>query len=230
MAAVAVSEAVVPPPVGEEIEMKLTESDLSLIEQAVKDVEATTRGEIVPLLLDQSRAYPEAYLLLVLGGGIASGLASYGVHEFLGPGWTLGVGEFAIEILSGIGLALLATLSPWIRRKVLDQGVLADSVHRRALAEFTEHGVMNTNDRCGVLLLVSLFEHRAEIIADRGIHAVVPEGYWKQELDQMMQEIHVKGLAPALDSGIRRIGDLMAVKFPREAGTTNELADHLRKE
>lgn len=210
--------------------MKLTEAELKQLEGAVRDVEARTRGEIVPILLQQSRAYPEAYLILALGGGIASGLSSYVVHELLGPGWTLGVGEFAIEILAGMGLAILAAVVPWMRRKVLGRGVLADSVHRRALAEFTRHGVMNTNDRCGVLLLVSLFEHRAEIVADQGIHAAVAEGYWKQELDQMMQEIHVRGIAPALEAGIRRIGALMAEKFPREAGTANELADHLRRE
>jgi putative membrane protein len=119
---------------------------------------------------------------------------------------------------------------PFLRRWVIGRGDLADAVSLRAAAEFTRHGVMNTQDRCGVLLLVSLFEHRAHILADRGIHAQVPEGYWKECLDRMMAKVKPEGLSSALCSGITELGALLAEKFPREAGSTNELADHLRQD
>ena len=210
--------------------MKLTASELKLIEQAVQKAEAHTRGEIVPVVVGSSREYPESWLMLALAGGIAAGLASWLTHEGLGPGWVLTVTEFSLEILAGAGVALaLGWIAPF-RRRVIGSEDLARAVHERAVMEFVEHGVMNTSDRCGILLLVSLFEHRAEIIADRGIYTQVPETFWQQELDQMLSELRTRGLAPALTQGIERLGVLLTEKFPREAGTTNELGDSLRQD
>ena len=209
--------------------MKLTEDQLKQIEEAVKAVERTTRGEIVPVVIAQAREYPEAWLLLALAGGVAAGVSSYAAHELWGAGWSLTVGRFALEVLIGAGAGLLAGLQPTVRRFAVGRDDLAEAVSMRAAAEFTRHGVMNTGDRCGVLLLVSLFEHRAELVADRGIHSAVPSGYWQVELDRMMAEVHAQGLAAALCSGITRIGALLSAQFPREAGTTNELADNLRR-
>jgi putative membrane protein len=209
--------------------MKLSEAQLKQIEEAVKAAERTTRGEIVPVVIAQAREYPEAWLLLALAGGVASGLASFAAHELWGAGWSLTVGRFALEVLLGSALGLLAGLSATLRRLAVGREDLAEAVSIRAAAEFTRHGVMNTGDRCGVLLFVSLFEHRAELVADRGIHSAVPSGYWQAELDRMMVEVHAQGLAAALCSGITRIGALLSERFPREAGTTNELADTLRR-
>lgn len=208
--------------------MNLTDTELKQIEHAVKELESKTRGEIVPIVLSQSRDYLEPRLILVLMGILASGVSSYLLHEVWGAGWSLSLTSFALELVLGAAVGIILGFIPGLRRRLVGAESLAEAVDLRAAAEFTRHGVMNTSDRCGILLLVSLFEHRAEILADRGIHSQVPEGYWKSCLDRMMAQVKPQGLAAALCSGIAEIGELLAEKFPREAGTTNELSDHLR--
>jgi len=210
--------------------MKLSESELKKIEDTIKKIEGMTRGEVVPVLVRQSRDYPEVGWMLICLGALSSGILSYVAHTFWGASWDVGSVEFALEILVGAAAGWAVSLIPAARRWMLGAEDLTAAVSFRASAEFTRHGVMDTQDRCGVLLLVSLFEHRAEILADRGIHSQVPEGYWKECLDRMMAKVKPEGLSSALCSGITELGALLAEKFPREAGSTNELADHLRQD
>ncbi|MFN7684515.1 MAG: TPM domain-containing protein [Oligoflexia bacterium] len=209
--------------------MKLTDLELKQIERAVQAAEQKTRGEIVPLVIRQARGYPEAWILPPVIGTVVSGVFSYVLHEWMGAGWVLGARELAVEMGLGAVLGLGLSLVPAVRRLVVGKQDLAEAVALRAAAEFTRLGVMNTQDRCGILLLIGLFEHQAEIVADRGIHSQVGEGYWQAELDQMMRELKRDGLTPALCSGIARLGELLAAKFPREAATSNELSDQLRR-
>ena len=227
-AAVEVLEAVEPPRIGEGMQMKLSQSDLQKIEEAVQRVERTTRGEIVPVLLSQSASYSDAGHLLALDGAIAAGVSSYCMHEVLGPGWTLSTAEFALEIAAGWGIGMALSFIPAVRRMYLGRRRLAETVQERAFAAFTRNGLMNTTDRCGVLLLVSLFERRAVLLGDRGIHAVVGDDYWKEELGRITDGIHGQNIATALLEGVTRIGALMADKFPPDGTPRDELSNRLK--
>ena len=78
---------------------------------------------------------------------------------------------------------------PIIKRLVASKNRIAEAVHILALASFSEYGLHYTREHTGILILVSLLEHRVEVLADRGINAKVE----KRDL---------AGDRPYLDSGL----------------------------
>src|SRR5207253_9383037 len=81
---------------------------------------------------------------------------------------------------------LLARL-PATKRLIASKARIAEAVHTMALASFTEHGLHYTRDHTGILIVVSLTEHRVEVLADRGINAKVETAVW-QEIARILIE------------------------------------------
>jgi putative membrane protein len=52
------------------------------------------------------------------------------------------------------------------------------AVQEAAIAHFFNHGLYRTRDKTGLLVLLSVFERRVWILADRGINAKVPQSEW----------------------------------------------------
>ncbi len=64
-----------------------------------------------------------------------------------------------------------------VKRLVASKNRIGEAVHIFALASFSEHGLHYTREHTGILILVSLLEHRVEVLADRGINAKVEKGH-----------------------------------------------------
>ena len=78
---------------------------------------------------------------------------------------------------AGVGYLLPLLVRP-LHRALVGAEVLDSRVDRRAAAAFAESEVFATRARTGLLLLVALFEHRVEIVCDRGVEARVPSAEW----------------------------------------------------
>jgi putative membrane protein len=106
------------------------------------------------------------------------------------------------------------------------RGQRSRAVEAQAFHHFTRQGVMNTEDRSGVLVLICLFEHEVAILADQGIHQRVSVEYWKEETERLSRELKQGGdLTCVLIEGISRLGALLAKNFPRDPDSRNELAN-----
>ena len=79
----------------------------------------------------------------------------------------------------------------------------------------------------GVLLFVSVAEHHAQIIADKGIDAKVAPGTWKHIVDDLTAAIGGGHPADGFVAAITAIGAVLAQHFPPGANDPNELPDHL---
>jgi putative membrane protein len=84
-----------------------------------------------------------------------------------------------------------------------------------------------TAGRTGVLLFVSVAERHAEIVADKGIDALVPKGTWKAIIDQLTAAIGNGNATEGFVVAIGAIGTALAQHFPPGAHDPNELPDHL---
>jgi putative membrane protein len=97
----------------------------------------------------------------------------------------------------------------------------------RAEIEFYELGLSETEARTGVLLFVSLMEHRAVVLADQGIAEKLDSEIWNGVVDQMVAGVKRADFAGGMCAGIERCGALLAPHFPAAAENANELRDHL---
>ncbi len=206
----------------------INEQERKAIEAAVHEAEANTSGEIVPAVVDSSSDYHwVAYRGAFLGWLVAS-LALVVIH-FRYP-FALSFGSIFAYQAAGIVLAWLFSrtrLGFWL---LVSDGVMEEEVSESAQAAFFKHGLVNTRDRTGVLIFVSLKEHRVQIVGDKGIHEKVGEGFWKAETDIIVKAIREGKPAGGLIQAIRDIGEKLHAHFPKRAGDTNELTNVLRTE
>lgn len=198
----------------------LTEADRELIKKSVAALEARSSSEVVPMIISASSDYPAA----VTAGG-------FGIALFVG---TLVSHLWFADDLTTCIIALALALFParWVVRRLplllrvlIHNDEMDAEVTEQAKVAFVDHGLHATRDHSGILILISLFEHRVHILADRGISSVVEQRVWDDAVGKIVQGIHEGRLAEALASVIDGFADLLADKVPRRDDDTNELPD-----
>lgn len=200
----------------------LKQKDREMIRAAVEQAEKKTSGEIVPVVAGSSGDYRvHAYKLGVIGLVLFS-LLSWRAYYDLPFFWSLEK-TFLLQIggfLLGFALGLLPPVLRLLARKSMQE-----EVHERATVEFFHLGLTETKARTGVLVYVSLLEHRVEIIADKGIHEKAGDGYWSEECKKIAAGIAAGNSGAALAQVIREIGEKLSEHFPRAKDDANELKD-----
>ncbi|MEW6313505.1 MAG: TPM domain-containing protein [Pseudomonadota bacterium] len=95
----------------------------------------------------------------------------------------------------------------------------------RAIEVFSQLRVWDTERNNGVLIYLLLADRDVEIVADRGVDALVGAAAW-EAICRDMETIFREGrFEEGVVSGIRAVGLHLAKHFPRRAGEINELPD-----
>ena len=186
-----------------------SEAELEAIGKATAVGESRSAGEIVPYIVervvDRDTARWRGATLGALGAALAAGLAN-AFGDFWGGN---GVWWISLPTVVGAGVGYLVAGFDSVGRRLLPEDHIDGSVHLRAKAAFLEEEVFATRDRTGILVFLALFEHRAVILADEGIHRAVPKGEWQHVVDDLIVGIKAKRAAAALVEAITRCGGLL---------------------
>ena len=188
------------------------------IEAAVRASEMKTSGEIVPMVVDSSYDYPRAELI---GGGtlaLAVGLMISWLFGGESIWWFL-----PVFIVGFFVFQQLIHHLPALKRKLIHPDELTEEVKEKALVSFIEQGLHETRDRTGILILISLFEHRVQVLADSGINEKVPEHTWEELVDIIITGLKSGDSCTATCQAIERCGELLQEHFPRKHDDTDEL-------
>jgi putative membrane protein len=216
------------------------------ISEAVARAERASRGQIVPVVVAKSDHYGEvpwrggfiavaivtAVALLLPDRWAFAHLPGAGLLERLLPDALTAARLVAFQLVAGL---LGAAVSRWdpLERLLAGRRTQAASVHVRALLAFEQQGLARTKEGTGVLLFASLFERRAVVIGDHGIHAVMKDGAWEQTVAALTAGMKADDPARGFEDAIILCGAKLAEHFPRAAGeaaASNELADGIRVE
>ena len=198
-----------------------TEAEKERIRQAITAAESTTSGEIVPMVAKASARYTEVELL-----GLITGLFVGMIVEWF---WSDPWGSEYINLWPIVGalIGFLLGRMSIIKRLVAPKSRVAEAVHTLALASFSEHGLHYTREHTGILILVSLLEHRVEVLADRGINAKVESGTWQEIVHILTAGLKSGHACDAFCKAIERCGAILAAHFPRAADDKDELSNRL---
>jgi putative membrane protein len=200
----------------------LTEEDQRRVRAAIADVEKRTIGEIVPVVLERSDRHPSAHWLCALCT-LLVGSALLEAHlPWTEPHWLL-VCQLG---LGAIGFAL-AELLPDAKRLFVGESRATEMAEEQALQEFHRLGLYKTRAGTGVLIFVSLFELRAVVLGDSGIHAKVGDEHWHAVQRAILDGIARGSLRDGLVSGIQLCGEVLAQHFPRTDDDVNEIEDRV---
>ena len=134
----------------------------------------------------------------------------------------------ALPPATGAALGWLAALgiAP-LRRFLVPADVLTERVRQRAVQAFVDEAVFRTRDRTGILILISLFERRVVVLADRGLDGRVAASEWEDVAAGIAAGIRQGRAGPALAEGIRRCLAL-ARRLPPRPDDRDELPGQLR--
>lgn len=206
--------------------MLFRKKDLLRIKKSIEEAELKTSGEIVPVIVNQSRSYIITYFICGLIGYIASLIYIY----ILTRGWGFDHTAQEILLLQILIITLFAMLGaiPFIRRIIIPKKVMEQNVRTASLSNFIASGLLETRDRTGILIFISLFERNVTILADKGINDHAPPDYWQEQVDSIIKGIKKKKPADALCSAINKMGDKLAEHFPPKPDDTNELSNEVR--
>jgi putative membrane protein len=208
-----------------------TEADREAIQVAVREAEARTSGEIVPYVVDESDEYPTAVWKGAALGALLGPLVALAIYEW-GGYWNLHVPLWiAVPAPAGGALGYLLTWwLPALRRWMAGDEVLEVRSLRRAEAAFLEQEVFRTRDRTGILLFLSLFEHRAIILGDAGIHQKVEQAQWDEIVRNLAAGVRTGRPGAAMVEAIRACGELLERHgVDRRSDDQDELSNELRR-
>jgi putative membrane protein len=209
-----------------------SEDERERIAKHVAEVEARTAGEVVPYVVMQSGAYPVvrwrgAGIAVLLGLIVAAALSAAGVTDLVAESRVL---VPVLLLVAGIGALVAGAVPPFVRT-LAGAEALDRAVRRRALQAFTDEEVFATRDRTGILLFVSLLEHRIEVIADAGIAEQVDPAAWDDVAGAIRSGLTAGSLAQGFVDGLKRCRVILEdAGIERRADDTDELPNAIREE
>ena len=198
-----------------------SEKEKERIRDTVAAAESKTAGEVVPMIVTSAARYTEIELL-----GLVTGLfAGMVIEWFWSDPW--GSPYFQLWPAFGALSGFLLGRIPDVKRLLAPTSRVTEAVHALSLASFAEQGLHYTKEHTGILILVSLLEHRVEVLADRGINQKVSAGTWDEIVHMITAGIKSGQACDAFCNAIGRCGDILAAHFPRQADDQDELSNRL---
>ena len=102
-----------------------------------------------------------------------------------------------------------------------------DDVLDRAAYWFAKLEMHKTKERNGVLFYLAVDARKFAILGDAGINSKVPEGFWNEIKDTMVEYFKQGKFAEGLAKGILMAGEQLKKYFPHQKDDINELSDEI---
>ena len=202
------------------VEKFLSEEDKAAIEAKVREAEKRTIGEIVVMVVPFSYHYPLANILGGMLFGVVAGV-SVALITGLDTMWHF-LGFFVLSFVLGNEVI---KRSFFLKRFFVTGSDMEEEVEEAAIASFYKKEIYDTRDHTGILIYISLFEHRVWVLGDKGINEKVGKSVWQEISGLITAGIRQKRQVSAICQAVERCGDILEKYFPAEQDNTNELDD-----
>jgi putative membrane protein len=194
----------------------LTRTEADAIEARTRALEARVGVQVVTAVVGKADHYVELpWKAFALGAVIAA--FAVVVADWLRPDW-VGSRVALTHVLAILGCgaasALFAIFAPAYARLFLTTQRRDSEVRHCAESMFLRRELFRTHDRNGILMLVCLFEHKVEILADKELHAGVGEPQWRSVIARMTAALAAGRISEALDNGLGRLEEILRERGP----------------
>jgi putative membrane protein len=200
--------------------MSISVQDRKRISAAIRDAEQRTSGEIVCVL---ARASTDATALPLLVAALIAIVLPWPLVALTAMPVNL---ILLLQLLVFFGLGVVLCL-PRVRIALVPRAARRAMAHRVAMEQFMIRGVGRKAERTGVLIFVSLAEHYARIVADRGIADRVSQRQWQEAVDDLIAHTRDGRVADGFIAAIERCGKVLEENFPLTDSSSGELPDRI---
>lgn len=218
----------------------LSEADHARVTEAVAKAERASDGEVVTIVAPRSDAYHDVALhYAVLAMLLVPTAAALVPQAWIDRGLALVLGWNAslnFRLLMALILAamvvvflLVRFLLGWMRLRIAltPAATKTRRVRRRAVELFRAGTEKRTKGRTGILVYLSLLEHRAEIVADQAIHSQVEPEVWGEAMAVLVEEVKAGRIGAGMALAVDKISEVLARCLPPTLDNPNELPDRL---
>jgi putative membrane protein len=202
----------------------LSDDERTRVSEAVKAAEKLTAGEIVVMIISASYHYPMSNAI----GAAFFALPLALIFTTLTGEW-LWIGDQNMWLFLGCLTVLFILFHEiikrcaWLKRCFISEREFKEEVEEAAITHFFKQGLYRTRDETGVLVLISVFERKVWVLADRGINEKVQAGQWDDIVKIIVDGIKQKRQTDAICEAVEKIGDLLKTHFPIKPDDTDEL-------
>jgi putative membrane protein len=220
--------------------MQLSQADREKVGKAITSAEATSDGEIVAVMTPLSDSYHDVALhwalvplFAVLAWAAWRPTALAWWYQFLLGGWqpepSMGQLLTLLLFFAALKFTVALMILKWMPlRLALTPGATKHRrVRRRAVAIFKAAAERRTENRAGILIYLSMGEHRAEIVADEAITKVTTPDVWGEAMATLLADVREGRPGEGICAAIQQIGVVLAEHFPKTATNPNEIPDKL---
>jgi putative membrane protein len=220
--------------------MQMSQADRDKISAAISAAEATSDGEIVAVTTPLSDSYHDVALhwalvplFAVLAWAAWRPTALAWWYRFLFGGWQPepSIGELLTLLLffAALKFTVALLILKWMPlRLALTPGATKHRrVRRRAITIFKAAAERRTENRAGILIYLSMGEHRAEIVADEAITKVTTPETWGEAMATLLADVRDGRPGDGICAAIQQIGIVLAEHFPKTTTNPNEIPDKL---
>ena len=219
--------------------LNLSADDHARVSAAIAAAEAKSDGEIIAITSEQSDAYHDVGLhwaVLAMVAVLAYFAALPGQLEgwydrFNGWSTEPGMRQLLTLLLFFALLKFLVVLFllKWrpLRMLLTPGATKTRRVRRRAIMLFKTGAERRTIGRTGILIYLSMAEHRAEIVGDEAITKVTTPETWGEAMAALLSDVKQGRPAEGIVAAVGIIGDVLAEHFPKSSEDSNEIPDKL---
>lgn len=218
----------------------LSEADHLAVSAAVAAAEEQSAGEIVTIIAGESNSFHDVALLWsAMVAFLAWAVLTLFPDFYLAKiDWQLGnwANEWSPQqvLMLGLTAATMKFLAMWLillwkplRLALVPAPLKHARVRDRAVRYFKVGAERRTHGRTGILIYLSLAEHRAEIVADAAIADKVSPDVWGEAMATLIAEIRAGRPGAGMVAAVEQVGAVLAAHFPRAEDDKNELPDRL---
>lgn len=210
------------------------------VSDAVAAAEMHSAGEIVTIVAERSDGYTDVALAWsALAAFTALTVLSLfpdfylGLYERVSGGWlhewtpqkvfTLAA---MVAMLKFIGMMALQMWQP-LKFALLPRAIKSARARARAITCFKVGAERRTHGRTGILIYLSMRERHAEIVADEAIVKLVSPDVWAEAMAALLVHVREGRIADGMAAAVGKVGEVLALHFPRAENDINELPDRL---
>jgi putative membrane protein len=185
----------------------------------VAEIELQTSAEVVVAVRKISGFYRHTDYL----AGIALAVASLLIFLFHPEPFEVDLYPIEAATCFAFG-GFTSAFFPALRRGLTSSRLMADNARTAARAAFVDLGVSRTKARSGVLVFISMFERKVEVVTDIGIDQAALGPLWKDALHRLTEAVQKTEFDRFLEA-LRSMGPALGEALPRASDDVNEIPD-----
>ncbi len=198
-----------------------SEIEIKNIENALKEAEKGSDGEIVPIFAKSSAGYDSSRYIFALLLTIISTII---VIDFFDSKFLI-----ALSLILSFSIGINITrICPSLCLPFINRSEIKDEVNRRACEYFYSYNLGNTKKGSALLIYISYYEHMAMVKTDLRDGKILANHDLQEICDLVTKGISENKAAEGLISAINKCGELLKKHFPNNSeNNPNELPNKI---